>query len=64
MRRRSGRGFDSPHLHQKRILCASDGADWFRQGEIVEKAARKATDVIRAKSTNANEDVYAVRMAA
>jgi hypothetical protein len=25
------------------------GLTWFRQGEIVEKATRKATDVIRAK---------------
>jgi hypothetical protein len=41
----SGQGFDSPHLHQKRIRyahsmqrhkkrdCASDGDAWFRQGK-------------------------------
>ena len=36
------------------------GLTWFRQGEIVEKATRKATDVIRAKLVTANDDYYAL----
>lgn len=45
-------------------MCFLMGVTWFRQGEIAEKAAGKATDLIRANNLNANEDVYAVRLAA
>jgi len=38
------------------------GVNWFRQGEIAETAAGKATDLIRALQVNANDDAYAVRL--
>lgn len=42
----------------------SMGMHWLRRGKIVKQTTGKATNLIRAKLVNANEDVYEMALAA